>query len=76
MTETLYLYRWNRPGLPGRKGTLCRVLARGKMNSCAIQFLSDGFSAVTSRNALQRAKGEQRTGEKGGQNANVADPLR
>lgn len=54
MTEQLYVYRWNRPGLPGRKGTLCRVMVRGKMNSCAVEFL-DGFRAVTSRNALRRA---------------------
>jgi hypothetical protein len=55
MSQT-YVYRWNRPGLPGRKGTLCRVLVRGKMNSCSIEFLADGFRAVTSRNALRRAR--------------------
>ena len=55
MAEQLYIYRWNRPGLPDRKGTLCRVLARGKMNSAAVEFLQDGFRAVTSRNALKRA---------------------
>lgn len=53
--ETLYRFRWNRPGLPGRKNQLCRVLARGKMNSCVIEFL-DGHRAVTSRNALARDK--------------------
>lgn len=50
-----YVYRWNRPGLPGRKGMVCRVLCRGKMNSCAIEF-EDGFRAVTSRNALRRER--------------------
>jgi hypothetical protein len=37
----------------GRKGQLCRVLVRGKMNSCAVEF-EDGFRAVTSRNALRK----------------------
>lgn len=48
--EQLYVYRWNRMG---RKGQLCRVLVRGKMNSCSVEFL-DGFRAVTSRNALRK----------------------
>lgn len=46
----LYEYRWNRME---RKGHICRVLARGKMNSCLVEF-SDGFKAVTSRNALRK----------------------
>jgi hypothetical protein len=37
-----------------RKGQLCRVLVRGKMNSCMVEF-EDGYLAVTSRNALRRA---------------------
>jgi hypothetical protein len=44
-----YIYRWNRMG---RKGQPC---ARGKMNSCLVMF-EDGFTAVTSRNALRRRK--------------------
>jgi hypothetical protein len=48
-----YFYAWNRMG---RKGQLCRVLVRAKaMNSCLIEF-ADGYQAVTSRNALRRAK--------------------
>lgn len=47
-----YVYAWNRMG---RKGRRCRVFVRGKMNSCAVEF-EDGFRAVTSRNALRRAK--------------------
>jgi hypothetical protein len=38
-----------------RKGQPCRVLVRGKMNACAIEF-ADGFRAITSRNALRRRK--------------------
>lgn len=48
---TVYLYAWNRCG---RKGQRCRVLARGKMNSCLLEF-EDGWRMVTSRNALRRA---------------------
>jgi len=46
----LYVYRWNRQG---RKGQICRVLVRGAMNSCLVEF-ADGFKMVTSRNALRR----------------------
>jgi hypothetical protein len=45
-----YRYAWNRMG---RKDQLCRVLARGKMNSCLVIF-EDGYLAITSRNALRR----------------------
>ena len=55
--EYPFVFRWNRPGLAGRKGQRCKVLARGKMNSCAIEF-EDGFRAVVSRNALRRWHGE------------------
>jgi hypothetical protein len=51
-TEKLYVYRWNRCG---RKGQVCRVLARGTMNSCLLEF-EDGWRMVTSRNALKRAQ--------------------
>jgi hypothetical protein len=47
-----YFYAWARMG---RKGKLCRVLARGKMNSALIEF-EDGYLAVTSRNALRKVK--------------------
>jgi hypothetical protein len=47
-----YIYRWNRMG---RKGQMCRVLARGSMNSCLVEF-DDKFKAITSRNALRRSK--------------------
>ena len=47
----VYIYRWDRQG---KKGQRCRVLARGTMNSCLLEF-EDGFRMVTSRNALRRA---------------------
>jgi hypothetical protein len=46
-----YIYRWDRQG---RKGQLCLVLARGAMNSCLVKF-EDGYTMVTSRNALKLA---------------------
>lgn len=47
----LYIYRWDRCG---RKGQPCRVFARGTMNSVGLEF-EDGFTMVTSGNALRRA---------------------
>lgn len=46
-----YVYRWNRCG---RKGHLCKVTARGTMNSACVEF-EDGFRMITSRNALKKA---------------------
>jgi len=61
--EFPYIYRWDRclgmPVLGGvRKGQLCKVLIRGGRNSCTVEF-ADGFQAVTSRNALRKAKPEE-----------------
>lgn len=47
-----YFYAWDRCG---RKGQICNVLARGKMNSCRVIF-ADGFMMITSRNAIRRRK--------------------
>ena len=47
-----YVYRWNRMG---RKGQRCRIMARGGMNSVCIEF-EDGFRAVSSGNAVRKAK--------------------
>jgi len=51
---------WNefprvRTRLPERHGHLCRVLARGRMNSCLIEF-GDGWQLVTSRWYARRVK--------------------
>lgn len=46
-----YVYRWNRQG---RKDQPCEVLIRGtSMNSCLVRF-RDGYTMVTSRNALKK----------------------
>ncbi len=44
-----YIYRWNRQG---RKCQPCEMLIRGLvLNFCLVRF-ADGYSMVTSRNAL------------------------
>jgi hypothetical protein len=52
MSDFPYYYAWNRMG---RKGQFCRVICRGTMNSCLLEF-EDGFRVVTSRNALRKRK--------------------
>jgi hypothetical protein len=50
-----YIYFWNRMG---RKGQRCRVILRARtMNTCLLEF-EDGHLAITSRNALRKAKPE------------------
>ena len=39
--------------LPSRKGSSCRVLVRGRMNSILVEFL-DGYKVITSRYAVRR----------------------
>lgn len=51
MSSLPYIYRWDRQG---RKGHPCEVLIRTKvMNSCLVKF-ADGYTMVTSRNAIKR----------------------
>jgi hypothetical protein len=54
VTHTWY---W-RACLPERKGQPCRVLARGRLNSCLVEF-SDGYRVITSRHAVRRAASSQ-----------------
>ena len=54
--DTTELYRWFwKARLPERRGQLFRVLIRGKLNSCLIEF-EDGWRVVTSRNALRKER--------------------
>jgi hypothetical protein len=47
-------YIWRvKTRLPERYGTRCKVLARGRLNSCLVEF-KDGFRVVTSRNYLMK----------------------
>jgi hypothetical protein len=59
--EQLYVYRWgNNAKRAAMKGRICRVLARGAMNSAMIEFVDNGEISIVSRNALQRYRGETR----------------
>ena len=53
-TETIYYWRV-RTRLPERFGQRCRVLIRGKMNSCLVEF-EDGYKVITSRNYVRKLK--------------------
>ena len=53
-----YPYRWRvRTRLADRFGQRCRVLCRGAMNSCVVEF-ADGFRVVTSRWYVRRMVGD------------------
>ena len=47
-----YTYFWHRCD---RKGQLCKVTARGKMNSIRVEF-EDGFVMITSGNSIRKVK--------------------
>ena len=53
MSDFDRVWRW-RVNLPDRYGQRCRVLARGTMNSCLIEF-EDGVRHVVSRFAIRKA---------------------
>jgi hypothetical protein len=44
-----------RVNLPDRFGARCRILARGKMNSCWIEF-EDGVQHIVSRNSIRKIR--------------------
>jgi hypothetical protein len=49
-----HYWRW-KVRLPERKGQLCRILARGALNSCLVEF-EDGWRVITSRYAIRKIK--------------------
>lgn len=49
---TQYIWRV-KTRLPERYMTPCRVLARGKMNTCLVEF-EDGYRVTTSRNYVMK----------------------
>jgi hypothetical protein len=52
----LYVYRWgNNAKRATLKGQTCRILARGQMRSCLVEF-TDGQREVVSVRALMRAR--------------------
>ena len=49
-------YLWRvKARLPERYMTPCRVLDRGRMNTCLVEF-EDGFRVITSRNYVMRSE--------------------
>jgi hypothetical protein len=52
MSKPTHVWFW-KTRLPERKGQSCCVLARGKLNSCLVQF-ADGVKIVTSRYAVRK----------------------
>ena len=51
-----YYYAWgNNSKRATMKGRRCRVTARGKMNSCSIEF-ENGQREIVSRNAIRKVK--------------------
>ena len=56
MTEFPYYFAWgNNPKRATMKGRKCRVIVRGKMNSCEIEF-ENGQKEIVSRNAIRKVK--------------------
>lgn len=56
----MFEYIWRvKTRLPERFLTRCKVVARGKLNSCLVEF-EDGFRVVTSRNYLMRQETMQK----------------
>lgn len=53
MTDFDRIWYW-RSTLSHRKGQRCRILARGTMNSCRIEF-EDGEQHIVSRFAVRKA---------------------
>lgn len=50
-----YKYSWgNNEKRQCLKGRECLVLARGRMNSCLIEFTDNGQREIVSRNALRK----------------------
>lgn len=55
--EQLYVFRWgNNPQRAKMKGRICRIVIRGRMNSCKIRFVDNGQIECVSRNALRKVK--------------------
>jgi hypothetical protein len=49
-----YVWTW-KTRLPDRRGQHLKVIVRGALNSCLVEF-ADGQRFVTSRNALRKRK--------------------
>lgn len=57
MGKNEYIYNWgNNSKRKTLKGRFCFVIARGKKNSIAIEFLDNQQREVVSRNSIRRVK--------------------
>ena len=55
LIEPIYNYAWdNNAKRATLKGRRCRVVARGTMSSCLVEFIDNGQREVVSRRALRR----------------------
>lgn len=53
--EVLYRYCWgNNEKRATMKGRICRVIVRGSMNSCMIEFIDNKERSIVSRNSLRK----------------------
>jgi hypothetical protein len=52
--EFTHVWSW-KSRLPERKGQLCKIIARGKMNSSLVEF-QDRYRVVTARYAVRKSK--------------------
>jgi len=67
--QTQYIWRV-KARLPERYRTPCKVLARGKLNTCLVEF-EDGYRVTTSRNYLMKLETlQKRIAKRKGQNVN------
>jgi hypothetical protein len=53
---TLYKFAWgNNEKRATMKNRICKVICRGKMNSCLIEFIDNNQREVVSRNAIRKS---------------------
>jgi len=52
---SLYTYQWgNNDKRATLRGRVCRVVCRGRRNSCMVEFIDNGQREIISRNALRK----------------------
>lgn len=57
MSTQLYRYGWkNNSKRETLYGRTCRMVCRGTMNSCCVEFVDNGQREVISRNAIRKVK--------------------
>ncbi len=60
--DSKYVYAWgNNPKRISMKNRLCKIIARGKMNSVMIEFMDNGQTELVSRRSLKRREYDSQT---------------